>query len=307
MHVFITGATGVVGRRAVPRLTRAGHLVTAVARTPGQRARLARHGARAIGLDLFDRAAVIRAVEGHDAVINLATHIPRSSARMFLPGAWRENDRIRREASALLADAARAAGAARFIQEAFGPIYQDQGDAWVNETVPQRPAAYNRSVLDAERAALGFSSRGGIGIALRFAWFYGPDSRFFEQMLATARRGRLPFPGGPAAFFSQVSHDDAAAAVVAALDLPEGIYNVVEDEPLTRGELAAILTPLAGQSVLRPLPGWMVRATGSVGELMSRSVRMSNRKLRESSPWRPAYPSAREGWAAAVAELREAA
>jgi uncharacterized protein YbjT (DUF2867 family) len=31
MHVFVTGATGVIGRRLVPLLVRAGHQVSAVA------------------------------------------------------------------------------------------------------------------------------------------------------------------------------------------------------------------------------------------------------------------------------------
>jgi len=59
-------------------------------------------------------------VAGHDAVVNLATHMPPSTLRMLLPGAWRENDRIRRFASAILVDAAIAA-APRFVQESFGP------------------------------------------------------------------------------------------------------------------------------------------------------------------------------------------
>ena len=34
MRIFMTGATGVIGRRAVPLLVRAGHRVTAIGRTP---------------------------------------------------------------------------------------------------------------------------------------------------------------------------------------------------------------------------------------------------------------------------------
>jgi putative NADH-flavin reductase len=81
------------------------HEVTAIARTPEKRATLERSGARTLWLGLFDATAVRRAVVGHDAVINLATSIPTTS-RMLLPGAWRENDRLRRSASANLVDAA---------------------------------------------------------------------------------------------------------------------------------------------------------------------------------------------------------
>ena len=42
---------------------------------------------------------------------------------------------------------------------------------------------------------------------------------------------------------------------------------------------------------------------GSIGETMARSLRISNRKLRRHSDWRPIYPSLREGWPATIAAL----
>jgi hypothetical protein len=42
---------------------------------------------------------------------------------------------------------------------------------------------------------------------------------------------------------------------------------------------------------------------GSVGETMARSLRISNRKLRDHCAWRPRYPSVREGWPATIAAL----
>src|SRR5919199_2729786 len=98
MRIFLTGATGVIGKRVVPQLIAVGHEVTAVGRTPEKRASLTRQGANAVEVDLFDRAALRSVIAGHEAVINLATSIPPSS-RTLLPGAWRENDRIRRVAS----------------------------------------------------------------------------------------------------------------------------------------------------------------------------------------------------------------
>src|SRR5919201_6132577 len=119
MRIFLTGASGVIGRRLIPQLTRAGHQVSAVSRSPERSAMLDRLGARPIRVDLFDAGSITRSIPGHDAVINLATHIPHTSARILLPGAWRENDRIRRISSGLLVDAALANGVQRFIQESF--------------------------------------------------------------------------------------------------------------------------------------------------------------------------------------------
>ncbi len=257
MRILLTGATGVIGRRLLPLLIGAGHSVTAVARRPQSHAELARAGAVPIEVDLFAADAVRKAVAGHDAVINLATHLP-AGWRIFLPGAWAENDRIRRLASANLVDAAIATGAARFIQESFAPVYPDRGGEWIDERTPIAPVGYNRSVV-------------------------------------------APIPGAADSYFSSVSHDDAAAAVVAALDAAPGIYNVVDDEPLRRREFFGSLAGVLGVPPPRLPPPWLKYLFGSLGEMLARSLRISNRKLRDQAGWVPKYPSMREGWPTVVA------
>jgi nucleoside-diphosphate-sugar epimerase len=303
MQIFISGATGVIGRRVIPLLVAAGHQVTAIGRTPEKLAALERMGAAPVLLGLLATDAVRRAVAGHQVVINLATHIP-SSTRMFLPGAWRDNDRLRREASAILVDAAIAAGAGRFIQESFAPIYSDLGDRWIDERTPIRPARYNRTVVDAERSAERFSQSGGTGVVLRFAAFYGPDSGQTRDLLTFVRRGWAPIPGAADSYFSSVSHDDAATAVVAALGVRAGVYNVTDDEPLRRREFFGSLAEALGVAPPKLPPMWMVPLFGSLGETLARSLRISNRKLRDETGWAPRYPSVREGWRAVITALQ---
>src|SRR5215469_11257751 len=88
-RILLTGATGVVGRRVLPLLISAGHRVTAVARTARQQDLLRTVGADPVSMDLFDPASVRTAVEGHDVVINLATHMPSSMFRMLFRRSWR--------------------------------------------------------------------------------------------------------------------------------------------------------------------------------------------------------------------------
>jgi nucleoside-diphosphate-sugar epimerase len=307
MRIFLTGATGVIGRRVVPLLIAAGHRVTGVARTAARRQQIERAGGAAADVNLFDAGSVRRALAGHDAIINLATHMPSTSWRMFLPGAWKENDRLRRDASAILADAGMACGVGRFMQESFAPTYPDGGDRWIDESTPVRPVRYNRTVLDAENAAGRFNAGGRVGVVLRFALFYGADGPFTRELVGTVRGGLAPYPGAPQSFISSVSHDDAASAVVAALRVGGGAYNVTDDEPLRRREYFDALAAALG--VRRPVipPEWVGRLAGSLGEMMARSLRISNRKLRAESGWQPRYPSAREGWRAVVGELNETA
>ncbi len=300
MRIFVTGSTGVVGRRLVPLLVSQGHSVTAAARTPEKRMALERQGVSAVAVDVFDEPALRSVVASHDTIINLATHMPASTTRMMLPGVWRENDRVRRVGSANLVNAAIANGAQRFLQESFAPIYADRGNEWIDERWRVEPVRYNRSVLDAERSATRFTESGGVGVILRFAGFYGPDAFTTHDTIKMVRRGWAPLPGSPEAFFSSISHDDAAAAVSAALDVSAGVYNVTDDEPLRRREYFESLADALGVAPPKLLPRWMVPLMGSIGRLLSRSQRISNRKLRDATGWAPRFASVRQGWPAVV-------
>jgi nucleoside-diphosphate-sugar epimerase len=306
MKVFVTGATGVIGRRAVPLLVAAGHAVTAVERSCVGAAHIAHVGAQPIELDLFDARAVRAAVAGHEAVINLATHMPETTLKMLLPGAWSENDRLRSEGARNIAEAALAGGAQRLIQESFAPVYPDCGGKWIDESVRIAPERYNRTVSDAERAAERFTQAGRSGIVLRFAAFCGPDAMQLNDLVRALRLGIAPLPSSPAAYISSISHDDAAAAVVASLAAPAGAYNVSDDEPLTRRAYFDTLAALIGAPPPRIPPAWLAPLLGSAGRLMARSQRIANSKLRAATGWAPRYPSVREGFAATLREQREA-
>ena len=293
-RILVTGATGVIGRRVIPALRARGHRVTAVGRSAARLQSVAASGVDTVALDLFDAKAVRQAVAGHDVVINLATHVPPNSLA-FLPGAWRETARIRREGSRIIAEAASAAGVQRFIQESFAPIYPDNGDRWVTEAVAPRPARYCRTALDAEASAMRFATGNRTGIVLRFAYFYGRGDPFTRQLGALARKGWLPLLGRREAYFPMVMHDDAAAAVVAAVDAPGGTYNVVDDQPMTHAAIGAALAGILSVPPPRLLPPWVAALAGSLGETLARSLRLSNAKLRGATAWRPSAPNAADG------------
>jgi nucleoside-diphosphate-sugar epimerase len=298
MRIFIAGATGVLGRRVVPPLIAAGHTVTAVARTERKAAALRSQGARPVAVDLFDPAAVAVALDGNDVVMNLATAIPPTS-RMLRRSAWDATDRLRREASANLVDGALTAGAGRYVQEALAFMYADHGDRWIDEDVPLDPLPYAAAVLDAEAHAGRFRAGGGAAVVLRFGMFYAADSAQTRDMVAMIRHGLLPLPGASGAYQPWVHVDDAGAAVVTAVDAPDGTYHVVEDEPLTSAEHVALLGDLVGRRVRRP-PTWL--AVGPMA-LAERSQRVSNRRLRSATAWTPAYGRRRDGWAQVLGAL----
>lgn len=296
MKVFLTGGTGVIGTRAVPALVEAGHDVTAVART-GHKAELVRSmGATPVTVDLFDAAAVKAAVDGHDAVIHLATNIPPMS-RAALPKAWATNERLRSEGSNNLVDAALATGATHYVQESIAFPYLDQGDAWIDEDAPLEHVGAFTGAADAEAAAARFAASGGSGVVLRFAQFHGPGSSHVEAFNAMARKRINPFVGDLDGFVSFVHADDAGSAVAAALTVPSGTYNVADDEPLTRREAGFVIAEALGVKPPKAVPAAVRAAMPRSGKLLMKSLRISNARFKQASGWAPAHPSIRGSWA----------
>jgi nucleoside-diphosphate-sugar epimerase len=197
MRLLVTGGTGALGRAFVPAAAAAGHDV---------------HAPRHAELDLFDPAAVTRAAEGAGAIVHLATRI-RSLDELDNPPAWHENDRLRAEASRILVDAALATGTSAYVQPTvtFGyaaatPATEDTPFTNVREIL--------RSAVEAERQAARFAGAGGRGVVLRFGLLDGPHTGNDEPVSALG---------------ATVHVADAANALVAALDVPSGIYNVCRD------------------------------------------------------------------------------
>jgi nucleoside-diphosphate-sugar epimerase len=283
--IVITGSTGVIGRRAVRDLLAAGHRVTGVTRSAAARERMAALGASTVEADVFDEASLRRAFDGAGVVVNLLTHIP-STDRMDDLSAWEENDRLRTEASAAIARAAGAAGARRLVQESIAFVYADGGNTWLDEDAPVAGGGVTTTALTAERNARELF--GGDTVVLRFGLFMAPDSGFTRAALDDARRGDSTAVGPPGAYRPMLWLEDASAAVVAALAAPAGTYNVADSNPPTNAEIDAALAAAVGVEALRPRPP-------EDGPL-SRSQRVSSRRLREATGWAPRMRAGTEIW-----------
>ena len=290
MNVAITGATGVIGRHAVQQLIHAGHRVTGIARSARGARTLEVLGARVVRADVFDELELRGAFAGADVVVNLLTHIPPAD-RMGAPGAWEENDALRTEASAAIARAAQAAGAGRLVQESLAFVYADGGARWLDETAAVTGGGTTSTALTAESNAGELFA--GDTVVLRFGLFVGADSALTQADVDRARRkGVSPSVGRRDAYRPTVWIDDAASAVVAALDAPAGTYNVADTGPPTRGEIDAVLAAVVGRRELR-VP---IEAVPPALEPVARSQRVSSRRLREATGWEPRVRAGTDGW-----------
>jgi nucleoside-diphosphate-sugar epimerase len=301
MRVFVAGATGVLGSKTVELLIESGHEVTGVARSEGKAQKLRELGATPVAVDLFDPAAVREAVAGSEAVLHLATKIP-PIMKLRSAKNWDENNRLRREATRHLVDAALGANAQVFVQESITFIYADGGDEWVTEESPVKPAwpAALDSTIDMEREAQRFGESGGRAVILRFGLFYGPTAQSTHDSVKMMRRRMFGVIGSGENYFSSIHVDDAAAAVVAALDAPAGTYNVVEDEPVTQAEYARACAEAF--NTLKPMhvPTWLGKLFMGSGpaSYILQSHRVSNRRFKDATGWAPQHKDVREGFRA---------
>lgn len=302
VKVLVTGATGVLGRPTVSALVAAGHEVRAVARGTDKVQQLRDAGAEPVAVDLFDLPAVFDAVAGSDAVLHLATNIPPIT-KMARRSAWELNNRLRTESTANLLAAARSHSVKRFIKESVTFTYAGAADAWLDESSPAaEPAGLLEPTLDGERMVTDFTTGGGDGVVLRFGLFYGPGNRATEEALRLARFRRATVAGPGGAYMSSLHTDDAATAVLAALDVPGGIYNVVDDEPMTRRAYVDSFSEAFGLPRLGLTPARLLHLVGGpAGRALTASQRVSNAQFRKAVDWAPAYRNAREGWVAVAA------
>jgi nucleoside-diphosphate-sugar epimerase len=304
MKVFVAGATGVLGRAAVPRLVAAGHEVRGSARSPEKTAQLRAQGAEPVTVDLFDPTSVRAAVEGCQGVVHMATSIPVLT-KAWKGSAWEMNDRLRREGTKVIADACRDAGVQVLVKESVCFFYDDGGDEWIDEEWPIRREAFSAATLDAEDTTLAFTGDGRRGIVLRFGLFYSHDARGLEESLKTARLGMGPMVGAAGAWRASIHVDDAASAVVASLDAPAGAYNVA-DEPITNAEWNAAFAAELGFKKLRATPKTAMKVGGRKLNVLGASRRVDSSRFKDATGWSPAYPDARVGLKA-VAEAHHRA
>ncbi|WP_329454219.1 NAD-dependent epimerase/dehydratase family protein [Streptomyces sp. NBC_01497] len=287
MHVFVAGATGAVGRLLVPLLLETGHQVTGISRTPRGTERVRRQGASAFQVDVFDREALREAVmtAAPDAVIHQLTDLAEADGEA--------TNRLRREGTRNLVDAAGAAGVTRIVVQSMSWMYVP-GEGPADESVPLDVGAAEPrgGLVEGIRALEETAAELATAVVLRYGVLYGPGTWYA--------------PGGPAAgalagdpsarFLGSVEADlsvtsflhvtDAAHAAVAALDWPSGPVNIVDDEPAQGREWVPVLATALGLPEPRPTSGKASWARGAANGLA------------RSRGWNPAYPSWRTGFSA---------
>lgn len=306
MRVFVAGASGVVGRPLVRQLVAAGHEVTGTTSREEGKEAIAAAGAKPVVCDALDAAAVMAAVRdaAPEVVVNQLTRLPREYNPRTID--YEPTNRVRTVGGHNLIEAARAAGARRFITQSIAFLYAPEGGPIKDESArpwtdaPEPFAAGVAAMLEHEREAT--QTPGLEGIVLRYGQLYGPGTYYAPDggIAEQVRRRRFPIVGRGDAVFSFIHVDDAAGATVAALDRgAAGVYNVVDDEPAPLREwLPAYAKALGARRPFR-VPVLLARlVAGPFAVAFATQLRgASNARAKQGLGWEPTYASWRTGFA----------
>ena len=308
MRVFVTGATGALGRHLVPGLVAAGHEVTATTRTPGKIAQLREAGAEPVVVDGLDRGAVIAAVRAAapEVIVHEMTALADMRSFRNPDKLFAVTNELRTRGTDNLLAAAAQAGTRRVIAQGYAGPGPDK-PAGARLKTEEDPLDW-RPIRSAARAmaAIRYVDRtvpleAPEGIVLRYGGFYGPGTGDF--VVEMARKRRLPVIGGGTGVWSFIEITDAAAATLAAVDRgAPGVYNVVDDDPAPVAEWLPYLAKVVGAKPPLRVPAWLGRLLAGefvVGQMTS-SRGSSNEKARKELGWEPRYASWREGFRAWV-------
>jgi nucleoside-diphosphate-sugar epimerase len=293
VKIFLTGASGVMGRSSIDALHQAGHSVVGLARSPRSAAQIEALGAQSCLGDIYDLNALTTGMRGCDAVANLATKVPVGYAAL-LPGSLRAIDRIRVHGSKVVAEAARQADVGRIVQQSLSFIYADQDDEWVDEHSPIDVTGASEPVVVAEDTVLGFAASGGTSVSLRFGLITG-DDRNTAWLFKRAAAGKAIGLGADASWMHVVHPEDIGSAVVHALTAPGGVYNVGA-EPVQRRDYVDMIAQAAGRKHGHFLPPWVLRLGSEKLEILTRSQRVSSQRFSDRTGWHPQFPKLTPDW-----------
>jgi nucleoside-diphosphate-sugar epimerase len=292
-------------------LTKRGHEVAGMTRSPQKAGALQAMGVKPYVADGLDRDAVIAAVTdfGPEVVVHQMTQIGDFSSMRNLDRLFEPTNRLRTEGTDNLLAAARAAGARRFVAQSFaGWPYARVGGPVKTESDPldDDPPKKARETLHAIRhvEATVTAADDIEGIVLRYGGFYGPGTGLDPasgegDQVELVRRRKFPVVGDGGGVWSLVHIEDAAAATLEAIEHgAPGIYNVVDDEPAPVAAWLPVLADAIGAKPPMHVPKFVgLIAAGEVPVTFMTEIRgASNAKAKRELGWKPRHPSWRQGF-----------
>jgi nucleoside-diphosphate-sugar epimerase len=190
-----------------------------------------------------------------------------------------------------------AAAPAKLVYTSSTSVYGQNDGRVVDESSPTAPESQTaRILLETEKLVLSAANQMGFsGIVLRVAGIYGPGRTYW---LKEFQSGRSLAETEPKRVLNMVHRDDVVGAIVAALSSAQaaGIYNLADDQPVTRSALFQWFAARLGNALLTGR-----EQTQNVAKRGLTNKRVSNRRLKEQLGYQLKFPTFKEGYEALLA------
>lgn len=285
MRVFVTGATGFVGRVVVPELLGAGHRVAGLARSDKSAAALEAAGAEVHRGSLDDLESLRSGAAAADGVIHLAFN--HDDFADFAANAAQD-----RRAIEVLGDAL--AGSGRPLVITSGTAGAAPGEIATEDSMPD-PASAASPRFGTETTALAFADRGvRVSVVRLPPSVHGEgDKGFVPQVIAAARaKGVSAHPGDGAQRWPAVHRLDAARVFRLALESASAgtRLHAVGDEGVPIREVAEVIGRHLGVPVTSIAPEAAYDHFGFVGAALALDIPASAERTRKELGWQPEQP-----------------
>lgn len=228
MKVFLTGATGFVGRNMLRRLSQEGHGVRGLVREPQKAKALTRNGVELVAGDVIEGTGLTQGMQGCDAVIHLVGIIVEKGRNTF--------ERVHHLGTRNVVEAAKRTGIKRFVHMSALGARADGS------------AAYQKTKWLGEEEV----RHSGIPyVILRPSLIFGEGDGFVTQMMETMRSAPLlrPVPGNGSPRFRPIFIDDVTACFARALSSEAATNQTIElggADELSLNEVLAEIARCAG-------------------------------------------------------------
>ncbi len=170
-------------------------------------------------------------------------------------------------------------------------VYPQGGGVRVDESAPLQPPASERAGILVAAEGIARTWPGRVFI-LRLTGIYGPGR---HHLLDALRAGEAVFPGKGGHRLNLVHRDDIVSAVWQALTaepaIPGQVFNVTDDEAVTRADLVGWLSARLG----RTMPSFESHAPGGRRSVVPERT-IDNARIKSVLGWTPCHPSFREGY-----------
>ncbi|MFM7110850.1 MAG: TIGR01777 family oxidoreductase [Planctomycetota bacterium] len=284
MEVFVTGGTGLVGRRLIPLLLESGHRPVLLTRDPSRIAKEIRDRVRILEGDPCVLGSWQDAIDGTDAVIHLAGE--NIASRRWNPSFKQRlrSSRIQstRNVVDVISRCKRPPG--QFVGASAIGWYGDRGDQWVDENSSCGDDYLAHLCRDWEAASQHLDGSSTIRTVIRLGIVLDPAGGALASLMNPIRWGI----GGPMAggrfFMSWIHQNDLCRMMLWCINQRvSGLVNAVSPNPATNSEFVSALAKLMNRWAFLPVPYLPLRLMiGEMARFICSSQRVKPRKAIES-------------------------